>query len=104
MLTLRQVFDTCALPSFVRNIKPYFDRNYIIVEDLEHFLSARKAAQAFTLLDVDGDGKVIVLPLNPFTNEPFYGCTAGTAMLLSQVALRRLPCLHPQVAPIEGST
>ena len=41
-----------------RNIKPYFDRNYIIVEDLEHFLSARKAAQAFTLLDVDGDGKV----------------------------------------------
>ena len=39
------------------NIKPYFDRNYIIPEDLEHFLSARKAAQAFTLLDVDGDGK-----------------------------------------------
>ena len=39
------------------NIKPYFDRNFIIPEDLEHFLSARKAAQAFTLLDVDGDGK-----------------------------------------------
>ena len=40
------------------NIKPYFDRNFIIQEDLEHFLSAKKAAQAFTLLDVDGDGKV----------------------------------------------
>ena len=45
------------------NIKPYFDRNFIIQEDLEHFLSAKKAAQAFTLLDVDGDGKARVLQL-----------------------------------------
>lgn len=40
------------------NIKPYFDRNYIIKEDLEHFLSAKKAARAFEMLDVDHDGKV----------------------------------------------
>ena len=27
------------------NIKPYFDRSYILPEDLEHFLPAKKAAQ-----------------------------------------------------------
>jgi len=33
-------------------------RNYIIKEDLEHFLPAKKAAKAFEMLDVDSDGKV----------------------------------------------
>ena len=27
------------------NIKPYFDRSFILPEDLEHFLPAKKAAQ-----------------------------------------------------------
>ena len=31
------------------NIKPYFDRSYILPEDLEHFLPAKKAAQASLL-------------------------------------------------------
>jgi hypothetical protein len=35
-------------------------RSYIIKEDLEHFLSAKKAAKAFDMLDVDHDGKVPV--------------------------------------------
>lgn len=40
------------------NIKPYFDRNYVLPEDLEYFLPAHKAAKAFDLLDVDSDGRV----------------------------------------------
>jgi len=40
------------------NIKADFSRNYIVREDLEHFLPARKAAKAFALLDTDNDGKV----------------------------------------------
>ncbi|KAK9815600.1 hypothetical protein WJX72_006571 [[Myrmecia] bisecta] len=40
------------------NIKPYFDRNYIMPEDLEHFLPPKKAQQAFEMLDIDGDGQV----------------------------------------------
>ncbi len=33
-------------------------RTYILAEDLEHFLEAEKAQQAFDILDVDGDGQV----------------------------------------------
>ena len=33
-------------------------RNYIIKEDLEHFLPVKKADKAFEMLDVDDDGKV----------------------------------------------
>lgn len=40
------------------NIKADFTRNFIVQEDLEHFLPARKAARAFALLDTDLDGKV----------------------------------------------
>ena len=32
------------------NIKPYFDRSYILPEDLEHFLPRKKAAQVGRLL------------------------------------------------------
>lgn len=37
---------------------PDLCRNYIIKGDLEHFLSTKKAAKAFEMLDVDHDGKV----------------------------------------------
>ncbi|KAL0039998.1 hypothetical protein WJX79_001782 [Trebouxia sp. C0005] len=40
------------------NIKPSFNRTYILPEDLEHFLEPEKAQQAFDILDVDGDGQV----------------------------------------------
>ncbi|KAL0029403.1 hypothetical protein WJX77_004930 [Trebouxia sp. C0004] len=40
------------------NIKPSFNRTYILPEDLEHFLEPGKAQQAFDILDVDGDGQV----------------------------------------------
>ena len=35
-----------------------FDRNHILVEDLEHFLPRHKAVKAFEMLDVDCDGQV----------------------------------------------
>ncbi|DBA97213.1 TPA: hypothetical protein ACH3X1_014965 [Trebouxia sp. C0004] len=38
------------------NIKPTFTRNHILPEDLEHFLNAKHAAEAFEMLDDDKDG------------------------------------------------
>ena len=35
-----------------------FDRNYILVDDLEYFLPRAKAVKAFEMLDVDCDGQV----------------------------------------------
>lgn len=42
------------------NIKPYFTRNHIIMEDLEAFLSPEKAQEAFDMLDNNGDGKLVL--------------------------------------------
>ena len=35
-----------------------FDRNYILVDDLEFFMPRVKAQKAFEMLDVDCDGQV----------------------------------------------
>lgn len=42
------------------NIKPYFTRNHIIMEDLEAFLSPDQAQEAFSMLDNNGDGKLVL--------------------------------------------
>ncbi|KAL3133021.1 hypothetical protein ABBQ38_006930 [Trebouxia sp. C0009 RCD-2024] len=39
------------------NIKPTFARDHILAEDLQHFLNAKHAAEAFDMLDDDKDGK-----------------------------------------------
>ena len=41
------------------NIKPFFDRNYILPEDLEHFyMTPKEAQEAFEMLDISGDGQI----------------------------------------------
>ncbi len=63
------------------NVKADFSRSFIVREDLEHFMPARKAAKAFALLDGDNDGKVLVVDVhckiniyltshNKFMSEP----------------------------------
>ena len=41
------------------NIKPFFDRTYILPEDLEHFyMTPKEAQEAFEMLDISGDGQI----------------------------------------------
>ncbi|KAK9845183.1 hypothetical protein WJX84_001954 [Apatococcus fuscideae] len=40
------------------NVKPFFHRNFILQEDIEHFLPPDAAKLCFDSLDMDGDGKV----------------------------------------------
>ncbi|KAK9863795.1 hypothetical protein WJX84_010731 [Apatococcus fuscideae] len=41
------------------NIKPFFDRTYILPEDLEHFyMTPKEAREAFEMLDISGDGQI----------------------------------------------
>ena len=64
------------------NIKADFTRNFIVQEDLEHFLPSRKAARAFALLDTDRDGKVCrPQPRTPDpTTLPAYTCPPATTL------------------------
>lgn len=49
------------------NVKADFSRNYIVQDDLEHFMPAHKAAKAFAMFDHDGDGKA-----SPFAAPPSF--------------------------------
>ncbi|DBA70546.1 TPA: hypothetical protein ACH3X2_011943 [Trebouxia sp. C0005] len=40
------------------NVRPNFDRNFIVPMDLEFFMPPEKIPQALKALDVDGDGKI----------------------------------------------
>lgn len=44
-------------------------RNYILQSDLEAFLSPRRAAEAFEMLDRDGDNQVTLAELRKSINE-----------------------------------
>ena len=58
-------------------------RKYILQSDLEGFLSKRRAAEAFHILDRDGDGQVSLAELRSSITEIFKYAAQSPAVSLA---------------------
>ena len=63
-------------------------RNYILAEDLEHFLNAKHAAEAFEMLDDDQDGQASLKDVR---------AAVCTIFKYSDLSLQRLPRNCPYI-------